>query len=126
MIEAGLYSRLKAQVLAVQGRVYPKKLPQGVQYPALTYELVSDPRDHDHGGPSGLVDARYQVTPWSDYYLEMKEVGADVRAALDGFSGAMGTATVANVRHAGGPDLYDPTALVHYGPTDYLIQYTED
>lgn len=127
MIEAGIYGRLASEVTSVGGRIYPKRLTQNVVYPALTYQVISDPRGHDHGGPDGTVQARVQVTAFSTSYLEMKTVLDAVRTALDGFTGEIGGVQVAAVFHAGGRDLLDSEVKpeVHYNPTDYMVQFTE-
>lgn len=125
MIEPGLRTRLDSEVASAAGRVHPKVLPQGTAYPSLTYELVSDPRLHSHDGPDGLVEARYQVTAWSETYGDMKQAAAEVLAALDGFTGTMGTVEVAATFYAGGRDLFDPDEMVHFHPSDFIVQYRE-
>ncbi|HSH45233.1 MAG TPA: DUF3168 domain-containing protein [Longimicrobiales bacterium] len=131
MIEEGLASFLEELETSAGARVYPLTLPQAVKYPALTYQLVSDPRDDTHDGPDGTVNARYQVTAWSDVYDDMKALAQEVRDGLFGFTGAMGEVTVRRVGYMGGPDLYEPEVGpagapgVHHGPRDYVIQYTE-
>lgn len=128
MIEPGLVDRLEAEVASVSSRVYPAQLPQAASYPALTYRLVSDPREHDGDGPDGLVGARYTVTAYALTYAALKTTRDEVRAALDGWSGTMNGHAVAQIQHAGGPDLFDREAGesgVHYAPVDYLIDYVE-
>lgn len=131
MIEAGLFAHLVALGTAAEARVYPSVLPQGVRYPALTYQLVSDPRAMTHDGATNQVEARYQVTAWSPVYDEAKALAKEVRAGLFGFTGPMGDVHVARVGYEGGPDLYEPGVGprgahgLHYAPRDYVIQYTE-
>ena len=126
MIGVGIRSVLAAAATSVDSRVHPKKLPQNTSYPALTYEIVSDPRGHTHDGPDGRVEARVRVTAWSPSYADVAEATGEVKDALDGYLGAMGDVRVWSVRHTGGRDLYDSEVHVHHRPVDYLIQYTED
>lgn len=129
MIEPGLVDRLEAQVSGIGSRVYPGKLPQNPTYPAIAYAQISNPRQHTHDGPDGCVEARYQITAFSDSYAEAKGVAEDIREALDGFTGTMNDVEVAFTRHDGGRDVFDDQAEVNRGvwmiQTDYMIQYTE-
>lgn len=126
MIEAELRDHLAANVPAIDGRIYPVLLPQDPTYPALTYQLISDPRGHTHDGPDGLVDARYQITTWSRVYADVKDTTNAVRLALDGFKGVWGPFFVGLIFHDGGVDLYDPDVEVHHNATDYIIRYQEN
>lgn len=128
MIEAELRDHLVANVPTVSGRVYPVLLPQSPTYPALTYQLISDPRGHTHDGPDGLVDARYQITTWAprEAYADVKATADAVRIALDGFTGIWGAFFVGLIFHDGGVDLYDPDVEVHHNATDYIIRYQEN
>jgi hypothetical protein len=126
MIEAGLFNRIKTQVTAVGNRVYPKVLPQNVQTPAITYELITDPRGNTHQGPDGTVEALYQVTVWAKSYMEAKTISLSIKNALQGFSGAMGTGvTVASVFAGGGRDLFDDDLRLYFIPADFIIHYKE-
>lgn len=125
MIEPGLHDELVAGVLIVAGRVHPVILPQGTTYPALTYSLVSDPRDQDLEGPTGLIEARYQISAWSTSYSDAKAAADEARVALDGFSGVMGVHEVARIAYEGGVDLFDQNERVHQIETDYKVRYFE-
>lgn len=125
MIEAELRDHLVANVLIVGGRVHPVLLPQNPTYPALTYQLISDPREHSLEGVDGLVEARYQLTAWALLYADVRSTTEAVRVALDGFSGTWGAYEVSRAMNVGGVDLYDPDVEVHHTAVDYLIRYSE-
>lgn len=96
-IEQGLYTHLAADggvSALVSTRIYPQVIPQDVDLPAIAYQKISAPRDHTHDGPSGLVRARMQITCAGASYAVAKTLSEAVRAALDGFSGTMGSTTV--------------------------------
>jgi hypothetical protein len=126
MIEAGLYTRLNTQLTGIGGRIYPKTMPQNVTLPAVTYELISDPRGNTHQGPDGTVEARYQVTTWSQSYQQAKTLSLQVKNALQGYRGPMGTGVaVASIFAAGGRDLFDDDLRIHYVASDFFINYKE-
>jgi hypothetical protein len=98
MIDQGLYQRLTADAgvsALVATRVYPQLLPQDPGLPALTYRLVSGPRDETHDGPSDLTLARFEVRCWVSRkpneggYRQARSLAAKVTAALDGFRGLL-------------------------------------
>lgn len=96
-IEAGIYAHLIADsgVFGLVGtRIYPQVIPQDAEMPAMAYQRISGPRDHAHTGPTGLVSARVQLTCMAASYDGAKALGEAVRAAMDGYSGTMGTVTV--------------------------------
>jgi hypothetical protein len=126
VIESGLFTRLNTQVTSVSGRVYPKVAPQNVTFPAITYELVSDPRGNTHQGPDGTVQARYMVTVFAKSYLQSKTIAGEIKNAMQGFTGAMGTGVVvASVFAAGGRDLFDQDLRIYHVAQDFFINYKE-
>ncbi|MFW6079533.1 MAG: DUF3168 domain-containing protein [Gemmatimonadota bacterium] len=130
-LEASLREHLEADgavAARVGGRVYPVLLPPDVTYEAISYRRISAPREHAQTGPSGLVRARIQVDSWATTYGGAKDLAEDVRRALDGFRGTMGTTVTTRVDSTmleGDRDLYDEDAEVHRVQHDYLIWYGE-
>jgi len=101
-------------------------MPQNVTLPAVTYELISDPRGNTHQGPDGTVEARYQVTAWSQSYQQAKTLSLQVKNALQGYRGPMGTGVaVASIFAAGGRDLFDDDLRIFYVASDFFINYKE-
>lgn len=96
-IEEGFTTYLLAHTglsALIGNRIFPMRLPEGVDLPAITYERVSGPRMRSHSGPSGTANPRYQFRCWGDPYSSAKDVADQLRIALDGFSGDMGTVAV--------------------------------
>jgi len=97
MIEEALYTRLTgyAGLAALIGaRVYPDKAPQDATYPLVVYQRVSGPRVHSHQGFSNLAYPRFQFTAWADDFKEVRELAAQVKLALDGYAGTVGSETI--------------------------------
>lgn len=64
-------------------RIYPEIMPQGVQYPAVRYQLIDTPRTYAKGGYAGMSRPRLQIDCWSPSYLEAKRLAAAIRAAME-------------------------------------------
>jgi len=58
-------------------------MPQGVTHPAVTYQLISGPREAAHGSDPGIVHARYQFTAWAATNAAARNVIKQVRLALE-------------------------------------------
>jgi hypothetical protein len=96
-LEEGLVGYLRADpaVAALTGtRQYFNRLPQNPVYPSLRLQRVSTPRLMTLGGPSGLAAPRFQIDCYADHHAEALALAEAVRAALDGFHGAMNGAAV--------------------------------
>lgn len=125
MIKTELYAHLTANVPAVAGRIYPVLLPQNPTYPAITYRLISDPREYSLDGADGLVEARYQIEAWAKLESQVDAIVEVIRLAMNAFVGVFGLIDVSRARNVGGVDLYDPEVEVHHTAVDYLIRYAE-
>ena len=129
MIEQGLYTYLSADagITALVGsRIYALMLPQGVTYPAITYQRVSGPREYAMGGPAGVANPRFQIDIYSDTgYLAAKQVAGAVRSALSGYSGAMGGETAQTVILSDERDIFEDDTGLWRVSTDYTIWHDE-
>lgn len=63
-------------------RVYGVLLPQGVAYPAVSYQRISSVPGVDLSGHNGLDQVRLQVDAWAETYGDAKELAEEIRAAL--------------------------------------------
>lgn len=126
-LEQALYSYLSTYAgltALVSTRIYPVTMPQGVTYPAVTYTRISAPRIHAMGRDTGLASPRVQVDCWGSSYSSVKGVAAQVRAALQDFSGLMGGAGGVTVQRAfieGDRDLYESDTQTHRTSMDFII-----
>lgn len=94
---SGLVSYIASNV-ASAGNGYPQEVPQGVA--GWAYSVVSDKQDLGHGGALNFykariqVDLQYDASASKSAAMVTHEVADAMRAALDGYKGAMGSATV--------------------------------
>lgn len=135
MLDTALIAYLETAATTAGDRIYPLRLDQDATYPALTVQMVSEPKHDDHSGLTGESEARYQITAWSPDVLEAKTLAGEVEDAMTGVAGTtLGDYEVAYVGFEGGPDLFDGDAgPIERGgavglfqcPRDYTIQLTE-
>lgn len=129
MLEAGLYSHLAANAgvsALVSTRIYPLLLPQEPTLPALVYQRIStNPLGHSQDGPNHLARVRMQLRCHGATLLAAKQLADAVRAALDGYSGTMGTVTVLSCFRADEGDDDEPETGTYSVRADYMIVYEE-
>lgn len=101
-IEEGLYGFLKVQpeIAAIIGegefaRIFPGKMPQDTNLPAIVYTKISGVREISHGdggqnsGNSHLAHPRFQFTCWGKEYLTAKQLAQKLLKVLHAFNGVM-------------------------------------
>ena len=124
-METTLYTRLSTYAgltALVSTRIYPLIMPQGVTYPAVTYQrIATEPRESCMVEDVGWARARVQVTAWADTFTSAKAIAAQVRAALQRWTttGIQGTFIIAEY------DLYDDEAYKYGAAIDAEVVYTE-
>lgn len=132
-IEAGLVTYL-ATVAGVTNlvaaRIYPHKAPQGGTVPYITYQVVSEPHEHNMAGAAGLTTARVQFDCVDDDDVGAAAVGEALRAAMQGYRGAMGSSAVRRCHLDNRSSfVFDPThatdASRYSRVLDFFITYEE-
>lgn len=109
----------------VSSRIYPLRLPHGVDLPALTYRLVSAPRDQTQDGPSGLTMARVQVSAWATDYDQAKAIATAVRQGVQGYRGELQGVRVDSIRMINETDLDDPEPGIYQIAMDFAVDHAE-
>lgn len=124
-METILFTRLStyAGLAALVGsRIYPIIMPQGVTYPAVTYQrIATEPRESCMVEDVGWARARMQVTAWAETFSAARAIIEQVRGALQRWitTGVQGCFIVAEY------DLYDDEALKFGAAIDVHVVYTE-
>ena len=89
-----LYAYLAQALPAIA--VYPSRLAEkGVVFPAMTFNLITVGRFGRLKGSSGVAIDRYQFDVWSPDMLDAALAAEQLRHALQGYQGVMGTTSVA-------------------------------
>ena len=86
-LETGLYTALTSDSTIsglVNSRVYPEIMPQGVKYPAISYQRISTVRAQMLSGVDDFTQVRVQIDCWDDSYSGVKALAAAVKGAIDG------------------------------------------
>ena len=126
-LEEGLYSRLTgyAGLSALIGtRLYPEVLPEGVTLPAVTYQIVSLADTADAAGGDNLMDTnRVQLTSYAATKAAAANVDRQIRAAINGYRGSMGTVVIEGCWRVNQIANYDPLPQLRQVISDYEITY---
>lgn len=118
-----IWARLTDQCATAEG-VYPLRLPDDADYPALVYQQLTGPRGYTLTGEAGPHRTTWQITAWGETYSDAKTLAGEAIAALSAWveeSGDNVTDAVAFV--ASEFDLFDPDSRLYYVPIDATILF---
>lgn len=136
VLEEGLFSYLSTYAgltALISARVYPFRIPQeqAVSLPCMTYQRISTPRHqtHDTSGASDLASPRFQFDAWAETYASAKAITDQIRAALNGKNGTIGSGGSAVTIQAAlvqeeTPEL-DPETNIYRSRSDFIIWHVE-
>ena len=126
-IDSALYTRLSGHAglkALVSARIYPPPAPQSSAYPLVTYQEIDRVSPHVMRGTAGVTHIRYQVDSWAETLAGAKAVAAQVRAALDNWSGTSDGVVVKNCfLDSGQSSPYDEAEGAHRYIQDYLLEF---
>jgi hypothetical protein len=129
MIEHAVRTILKSDdgVSAIAGdRIYYLVAPEKTPAPYIVISGVAKAADHTHDGPSGLREARIQVSAFADSYLDVSDLTQAVKDCLDGFTGQSEGVTIEKCLYINEVDMYEPNTGLQFKPSDYEIYYKEE
>lgn len=130
-IEEAIYSYLStyAGLTALTStRIYPGALPQKCTLPAIVYSRISTPRVHTMGNDPGLASPKFQFDIWAETLLSALGVKAQLKKALQDYSGTMGGAggvTVQAILLDDERQDYEPETKLHNIQMDFIIWHLE-
>ena len=133
-MDDSLYSYLSGYaglVALVSKRIYPTIMPNNVILPAVSFQRISTERTHAFQADVALTSATYQISSWGKNdtvkkgYAHADAVSKQVRAALQNYSGTMGSTTVNAVLLIGELTDYDTATETYAVHQDYEIWYQE-
>lgn len=85
-IESDLHTVLSGHAglaALVSARIYPNKLPQEVDYPAIVFQKISGDRISGLGGTHGLRNPRFQITCWSNDHTVLQNMATQLHDAMN-------------------------------------------
>ena len=114
----------------VASRIHPLTLPQNVTYPAVSYSKVSVERVRAMGADPGLALARFQVSCWATTYAAVRDVGEQVRAALQRWRGTVEGVVIQESFFENEVDLFEPavgepTRGIYHRALDFTVIHEE-
>lgn len=115
MVETKIYTLLAGNATVarkINTRIYPVVMPQDVKLPAITYQRNEATKVNTLSGYSGLANPHIVINCWGRNYDEVKALGADVHAAMNGAVTFRGLLT-------NELDGYDPDLLLYVVSQDY-------
>ena len=75
-------------------RVRPDVLAEGDAYPGITISVDSEDHQNDLDGDGGLVFASVDITTWATVKQEAENIANQLRLALSGVKGVVGSQTI--------------------------------
>jgi hypothetical protein len=128
-LETGLYAALAADgtVAGLVGtRIYPGIMPQGVTYPAISYQRISTVRTNMLSGVDDFTQVRIQIDCWDDGYSDVKTLANAVVSAIDGAT-ALDTQAIQHCHLESMMDLpqVDGDRVEHRVSMDFIIYLNE-
>lgn len=110
----------------ISGRIYPLRLPQEFELPAISYQRISAPRSKDLQGSIGHVQPRIQVDCWTESYSKLKDLAEAVRLALDRYQGNLGGGDyVQGVSLEGETESFEEDTEIQRISLDFVIYHQE-
>lgn len=88
-------------------RIFPLKIPETQQLPALRFSIGSDERGQNLDGPSGVTTARVKYGCKSKSYSDCIAIKEELRNLFDGSKNPLGTIQVLSVRTENEEDEYE-------------------
>ncbi|WP_211909160.1 tail completion protein gp17 [Tardiphaga alba] len=113
----------------VGARVYPLKIPQGINQASIVYTRMGGPGDYHMQGPSHLARPRIQIDAWALTGDASVALAGLIKDRIDGFSGVMGSGgdavTVQGVFQVDEREDYDNATKLHRVGRDFIFWHDE-
>lgn len=120
-----IYNLLHANssIVAVVGtRIFPNRRLQETDFPAITYQDISNSPLNTKDGPSKLDTQRVTVHVWSKEYTQAHAIANLVRTTLDRYRGLNNGVDVDKIIYADQADMYEDWSEVNHIAIDFLIR----
>jgi len=115
-----------AAVTALIGsRFYPGAAPQNATLPHAIYHRVSSERAGSLLGSSGLADPRFQISALASTYGVARAVAEELRKAISGYQGLMGSLGVAASVATNDIDIYYDDVRIWQSSFDVFLTHQE-
>jgi hypothetical protein len=125
--EDSLKTYLQSACTSVGERVTPQKLVKESPLPAITYKHTPPDREIiAHDGATGIVQASFELVIWAKEYGELRGVVREIKLAMNGYHGTMGSHKVDYALAQDANDGYDPTISAQRANLKLSVVYHEN
>jgi hypothetical protein len=127
-IDEAFFSLLSndADVVAkVSNRIYPDKLPQNVEYPAIRIVLTSETHNPIAGGVDDLPKAGIDVDVFAASRESANVVSELVRISLDGYNGTIDGLIIQAIMMNNRQHFYDDDEDAYQTSNDFLAFFEQ-
>jgi len=130
-LEEGVVAYLKqfsGLTALISTRVYPERIPDAATFPLVTYQRISTPRTltMDTSGATGdLISPRFQFDAWATTTSGAKAITDQIRAALNGKTGSIGSVTIRASLADEEVPTFVPEIQKHRNRSEYIVFYEE-
>jgi hypothetical protein len=103
--------------------VFPIAVPKGAGFPFIVYKRQNIIRESHLSGPMFMPLVSLQIASWALNHDTSRELGDEVRLALDGATGTLAGATIEDMRLVSETDDFlDPAAVGAQLPPAYEVR----
>jgi len=103
--------------------VFPIAVPKGAGFPFIVYKRQNIIRESHLSGPMFMPLVSLQIASWALNHDTSRELGDEVRLALDGATGTLAGVTIEDMRLVSETDDFlDPTAVGAQLPPAYEVR----
>jgi len=107
-------------------RIYPVQAPQNAIAPYVTYQMISNPREHAMGADPGVAHPRFQFSPFATTRTAAKAITLQLIACYSRWRGVVASVDVLDSFLENEVDLgFDDTLLLYQRAVDFLISHRE-
>lgn len=127
-IDKALFSRLSANATLsalVGARIYPLRLPQNPDLPAVTYQQISGVRESALSEDVGLAHGTFQFDTWALEWTDAREVADAVLGALKRADFTAADVPVLDAILESERALYEEEARVYRVSLDLVVWWRE-
>jgi len=112
----------------VDTRVYPARIPEGADLPAIPFTRISTRRQYTYD-PYETTDAwataRVQINCWAKTEQKADELGEAVLLCLSGYGSTIGGEPLGSVMADNDFDAYDSDVEIYRRIMDFMISYED-
>lgn len=116
-----LMAQLSTNEIYSGGKVF-----QGTHQDHINIWLIAAPRDYDHNGPTGCIDASFQFDCKSQTLDGAYALAENVENKISGFTGMMGASKIAAIFLENENDTYYDSNGFYVVSNDYRILYEKE